>query len=564
MRKFIIILFTIFLFFQNSLQANALSPTLKSVVIANRILKGEIYVSTYFPFYKPTKPITWKEDPFHNKTWRLFYHSLDELKFLTKAYEVTGDKKYLIFGHRVIQSYWKVNSDPKKATDYFAWSSHSMANRTNNLVNFYRYYSKIGIRSNRLNLYTLIQQHAEYLNNDAYYDKLSNHGFFQDIALYSVGKLFPNMPNAEFWKSNALVRTKMHIKTDFTEDGLHKEHSPNYQLLVLSLIERFNKMANDSELSTILLKGQKAFAYTVQSDFTIPRIGDTDTMNMPKPTEFRQLDPNFEYVITNGKKGLQPPLVTNLSNSIGLIRSEWGIGTTAILSANTHGIQHKHADDLSFLLKVNGKDIFIDSGKYNYNTYDPYQIYLRTTFAHNMVTVDGKSYPISVQNIGKSKLTNVTETEDYVLMKGEHTLYNEVTVNRTVIYLKQKNSFLIHDEIISGTIHKTNQIFNLGRDVISQKLDNDTYLLDKTILLKQHQPSSSSEFYGNKNPIRGFASSDFNVLYPIKQLDFESSGTNVQYLTSISMTTLVVTNFVFENGNYSITLSDGSVQTIQP
>lgn len=576
MKKFILVLFSTFLVFQSSYQAYAISPTNKNrhisqnaiernyVAIAKRILKGEIYVSTYFPFYKPTKPINWKEDPFHNKTWRLFYHSLDELDFLTEAYETTGDKRYLQFGYQVIQSYWEANKDPKKATDYFAWSSHTMANRTNNLVNFYQYYSKTGTKSERLNLYAIIQKHGEYLNNASYYDQLSNHGIFQDIALYSVAKYFPNMPNTTIWKSNALYRTKMHIKNDFTEDGLHKEHSPNYQLLILSLIERLNKMANDKDLSTILLKAQKAFSYTVESDFSIPRLGDTDTLTMPKTTDYRQLDPNFEYVITKGQRGTQPPLVTNISNAIGMIRSGWGQGTTtAILSANTQGIVHKHADDLSFLLTVNGKDIFTDSGKYNYNTYDPYQIYLRTTFAHNMITVDDKSYPLVNENIGKSKLTKVIETDESVLMEGEHTLYSDVTVKRTVIYLKRKNIFLIHDQIISDAVHKTNQIFNLGRDVVSQKIDNDTYLLDNLITLKQHKPSISTEYFGQKFPLRGWGSSDFNVLYPIKQLDFAMFGTYIEYFTSISMSSLVVTNFDFENGYYSITLSDGSVQTIQ-
>lgn len=528
---------------------------------ADKILNGELFVSPSYPAFKVTLPVTWKEDPYKNTTWRLYYQSLDALSYLTNAYEMTNDVKYLTYGLGMIQSFWKVNHSPNKATDSYTYESHAMANRTNNLMYFYHYYVNSPIATEDIQNYlkVILRKHGVMLNDDTYYNFRSNHGIYEDRSLIELASYFPDFTTSSEWKAHALYRTKQHILKDFTPEGLHKEHSPLYFLLVMNLIEDINKIAGDAELSQLILKGQNAFSKIVLSDFRLPGLGDSDYANAPITSPYSVLDPEFEYVLTRGEKGKQPALVSNVSDSIAVIRDGWGTNTSSIVfSASNYSVVHKHADDLSFLFSQNGQDIFIDSGKYNYNTREAVQKYLRTTFAHNVVTIDGKSYPISIDNVGKSKISHVIESKDSVVMTGEHTIYSGVTVFRTIIYLKEKKITLIQDEVLSDTPHTANQVFNIGQNISTKSLDSNTIVLNDAITMKQHIPSTLKEYFGQQNPIRGFASTTFNEIFPIKQLDFESSGKNIQYFTSISTTPITVSQFSLAADQYRIKLSDGT------
>ncbi|WP_088042963.1 heparinase II/III family protein [Bacillus sp. EAC] len=576
MRNFMIALLSLSIFISTSIHSFAeknkeiyltkrSSISEKTLDYANQILNGELFVSPNYPAYKVNKSINWKEDPYHKTTWRLYYQSMDTLSYLTNAYEMTNDTKYLNYGLSLIQSFWQFNHNPDKATDSYTYEAHAIGNRTNNLMYFYHFYanSPIATESNKNYLKTILRKHGRILNDSKYYNFRSNHGIYQDRALLELSAYFPAEDESVVWRKNAINRTNEHIKRDFTEDGLHKEHSPMYFSIVLDLINDMNQIAKDNELSKLILRAQNAFSKLVLSDFTLPGIGDSDYTDAPTTTTFSELDPEYEYILTRGKNGKQPALVNNISNSVVVIRDGFGLNTSSIVfNASNFSAVHKHADDLSFLLTQNGQPIFIDSGKYSYDTKDPIQRYLRSTFAHNVVTVDGKSYPISIDNAGKTKISNFIDNSTSVIITGEHTIYNGVSVFRTLIYLKEKKVILIQDEILSDISHKTNQVFNIAQDLLTQAINPTTILLNKTITLKQHKSSIFTEYFGQSSPLRGFASTSFNQYYPIKQLDFESNGKNIQYFTSISTTPITVSNFSLKEDQYTVTLSDGSIYKI--
>ncbi len=573
MKKIIIALLTFTIFLSTSIHSFAevnkaeyltkrRTLTIDTIHYADEVLKGKLFVSPSYPLYTPDKPITWKENPYKIPSWRLYYQSMDVLSYLTSAYELTNNDKYLSYGLGLIKSFWKLNNDPTRPTDIYTYESHVLANRTNNIMYFYHYYINSPIVNDKDKSYikTVLRKHGVVLNDPKYYNFKTNHGIFEDRALIELAVYFPEFTTSAEWRKTAIFRTKQHMLSDFTQEGLHKEHSPLYFLLVMDLIEDINKIAKDAELTQLILKGQNAFSKLVLSDFRLPGIGDSDYAKAPIVNSYSVLDPEFEYVITRGAQGKQPELVSNVSNSVVVIRDGWGDNTSSwVYQASNFSKAHKHADDLSVIFSQNGKDILIDSGKYNYNTREAVQKYLRTTLAHNVVTVDGKSYPVSMDNVGKSKISNVIDSPESVIITGEHTIYSGVRVYRTMVYLKEKKVTLIQDEILSDVVHKTNQIFNIGQDISTKKIDNNnTVLINDSVMLKQHNPSILKEYLGQKDPIRGFASTTANIVFPIKQLDFESSGKNIQYFTSISTTPVTVNQFSLNEDQYSVLLSDGT------
>src|SRR5690606_27063471 len=98
-----------------------------------------------------------------------------------------------------------------------------------------------------------------------------------------------------------------------------------------------------------------------------------------------------------------------------------------------------------FIFRKEGIDIFLDSGMYNYQEDDIIRKYVRSAFAHNAIVVDGRSYELGKENIGKASLLDAKEENNYYYMHACHSLYEGVLFNRKLIYFKDFSSIFIHD-----------------------------------------------------------------------------------------------------------------------
>lgn len=69
-------------------------------------------------------------------------------------------------------------------------------------------------------------------------------------------------------------------------------------------------------------------------------------------------------------------------NQVSLLFDCAKLGYTAIAA-------HGHADALSFVMRLNGNDLFIDSGTYDYYSFPEWRNHFRKTRAHNTIEIDG-------------------------------------------------------------------------------------------------------------------------------------------------------------------------------
>lgn len=74
---------------------------------------------------------------------------------------------------------------------------------------------------------------------------------------------------------------------------------------------------------------------------------------------------------------------SSLNDCASLLVDVAELGYTAIAA-------HGHADALAFTMRVNGQDLLVDSGTFDYFTYPKWRNFFRTTKAHNTVEVDGQ------------------------------------------------------------------------------------------------------------------------------------------------------------------------------
>jgi hypothetical protein len=527
--------------------------------------------------------LTWKEDPYHNSTWRFYFHSLDMVSYLTNAYEKDPNEAYLQKAKWYIDSWMKTNPSKDQQASTSAWRDHSTANRVVNIIYFYNFYKKSSIFDATFNnrLMQILQQHGDFLANDQNYTATNNHGIFQDRSLIELSLLFPTMKNSTYWYNKAIDRLHKHITNDVTDSGIHKEHSPSYHLLVLKLfidIEQFlaSHQKTDSLLSSTILKMEDYLAIITPSNGKLPVMGDSGEESIYVLNSLPIQSQSLKNVVTNKSNEDQ-------SN----IESIYPDGRIAIFQTNRkspspfyflltsafHSKTHKHADDLSFILSSGKTDFFVDSGKYNYEENTAFRKYFRSTLAHNTLTVDGQSYSLTSPVSNRPFFENYAINNEHDYVKARHQLYSGVKIIRTAIYIKKSNSILLNDQFLSNQQHVYTQSFNVGKNVNVVRKNPNVFILNSKIennqveLKQQSNSFSTKQVNGLVSPISGWQSTSFNSKYPITQLQFIKKAPNSSFQSIINTgSTLKVESFSVKTVNnhdeYTIYFNDGSVQKV--
>src|SRR5699024_4961685 len=96
-------------------------------------------------------------------------------------------------------------------------------------------------------------------------------------------------------------------------------------------------------------------------------------------------------------------------------------------------LTHKHKDDLSVTYYVDGHDILVDSGKYNYSYTDKNRQYIVSPLAHNTITIEDETYEL--QNPYEDQLflniKSVRNQDDFKITSGINNLYKDTSLKRT-------------------------------------------------------------------------------------------------------------------------------------
>ncbi len=558
-----------------------IQPNSNSINIANKLVNNQLYVNKIWPTYTFKGSLTWKEDPFKDETWRFYYHSLDMVGYLMNAYEKNHNQAYLKKAKWYIQSWMSANPSPSHQASTAAWDDHSTANRVTNMIYFWHYYKDSSIYDAKFNssLMKMLQKHGDYLADDQHYTANNNHGIFQDRSLIELSLFFPKMKNSPYWYNKAMKRLMVHVQHDVTSSGVHKEHSPSYQLVTLNLFKGIDQFITqhgkkNNQLRTTIEKMENYVAYLVKPDGTLPILGDSSVDSIYPLKNI--ISSKLKYAVTKGAQGVKPAgNAIYPDGGVAIFHNMWGKNTPFYFLFTTayHSNVHKHADDLSFLLTYGKTDYFVDSGKYSYNEHEKYRKYFRSTLAHNTITVDGKSYPLTEGQVKKSKMSRYKNTSNYSYVTGSHTLYKGVTIKRTVVYFNNRNSILVRDVVQSPQKHTYSEVFNIGKDVQVKSTNNKTFILkskleNKQIEFKQLTKASKFKRYtGSTNPIGGWQSLEFNKKLPITQLQFTNQMKNMEYKYVINADSkLGVQNFTVKSqGNsdlYTIEYKNGKHEKI--
>ncbi|MFE7821633.1 alginate lyase family protein [Priestia megaterium] len=561
------------------------SSNSQTVGIADKLMRDELYVNTIWPTYKFNGKLTWKENPYKDDSWSFYFQSLDMVGYLTNAYEQTHSQKYLEKAQWYIESWMNANPSPTKQASRFAWKDHSTANRVVTMIQFWEQYKNSAIYDKDFEnkLIEMLEKHGDFLMDDKNYSAGSNHGIFQDRSLIELALIFPDMSHSEQWYKKGMGRLITHVEGDVTKSGVHKEHSPSYHLLVLNLFKSINGFikqfnVNEPKLKDGISKMEDYLAFIGNQSGELPMLGDSQPESLYSLNPKSITSQKLLYVVTKGKQGKKPGQemvyadggTAVFKNDLNNERPLYLLFTSAF-----HSTTHKHADDLSFILNYGKTDFFVDSGKYNYSYTDPYREYFKGTLAHNTLTVDKKSFPVTKDQVNKSKISSSEINKTYSYVTGSHELYKGVKVSRTLVYLKNTNSILVRDVMESNKNHTYTDIFNIGKDVDVKKSASRVFTLTSKLdqqqieLIQLTKMSTIKNYKGSASPIAGWQSLEFNKKLPITQLQFTNSNQkNAEYKFIINTnTTDGVQNYTVKSTPsadiYTIVLKNGKRTSVQ-
>jgi hypothetical protein len=201
-------------------------------------------------------------------------------------------------------------------------------------------------------------------------------------------------------------------------------------------------------------------------------------------------------------------------------------GPLGYLSIAAHG----HADALSFVLSVAGKEILIDPGTYSYHTEPKWRQYFRGTRAHNTVCIDNEDQSVQGGNFmwlqhASAKCLEFSFDENTSRFSGEHDGYRRLkdpVIHRRHI-LQRKNLIRVTDVLTCNDYHRVERCWHFS-EMCDVMIDGDSATARNGPVTVTLRPLESSTdvlaFRGSEDPPAGWVSRRFDVKVPTTSLFF--------------------------------------------
>ncbi|PFO80421.1 hypothetical protein COJ77_18345 [Bacillus cereus] len=442
---------------------------------AEFILKRNSYTLPPFGVIKYSHLIDWEDN--RSRSYLRLIHGQTFLGCLTDGYRETRNVRYIVKGIELIQD-WLKNYSFEKKQNSMAFHDETTALRMQYWLRFYIFAKEALPQDNYEMLEKAMCDTAALLADEEFHATNTNHGMFQDIALLLFAVYFEGeIKECKAYKELAGNRLKRYFECIFTEDGVHKEHSPSYHMLVTSYVKKLAVflVEVDKEMSQTFIeiykKTEPYATYIIRPDGYFPPICDTESKLVGTGTYRRLYDSQeYLYATSKGEKGRAPKETDKVFPKAGyaIFRDDWAKkekGTYVLFTAAYNADYHKHSDDLNLYIYSDG-EIITEAGPNGYNYQDPFTKYAYSSFAHNTLVVDGKGLPRTDQKYDKVYLSDYEITDDRAEATGINLRYEGVEHQRNVKYFKQNKTIVVQDSIASEKSHEYKLLWHVASDIV--------------------------------------------------------------------------------------------------
>lgn len=559
--------------------------------VASRILAEGWKLGSY-PSISVGRDIPWALKTPSLRSWNFHIHCWDMLNPLLKAYSENGTLRFLVAAIQVAEDWVNHYPNPKaqESDGSFAWYDMAVGMRAYRLAYLLQSARHCNLLDAHLDdrLWKSLRDHQRYLADDANIKFHNNHGYYQVAGQLAMGRRFSDqsseMAEAVHQGRERLARI---LEQQFTAEGVHREHSPDYHRMVYETLKALIDagLVEDTDAIAFADKIERALAWFVLPNQRIANFGDSDyrLMRRNRSDATRKWRTHeMRYWVTSGKLGHAHDTHWAAFPESGyfvarhpdakrpdrLEHSSYLAQTCAF-----HSRTHKHADDLSFIWSEHGSDILVDAGRYGYlgktelgsplwhdgHWYaDPGRVYCESTRAHNTLEFDEANLARKGVRPYGSALTRWAETKDGLLAaESECRHFRRIRHARLLFFLP--GDWLVvfdwfHDNL-QGT-HDVKQWFHLAPD-LELKAEAGTYQVELSgtdsplqVASLLPEPTASPPIIGQDMPtMQGWWSPTERELRP--NFAFSYSLTNAR-------TGVFATLFAFTE---KLTIQDGRINT---
>lgn len=524
------------------------------VAVAENLL-DDVWPARGFPLANLGWPLSWNEDPYGDTFWRFYHYGLRPLGDLLYAWQTTGDTRYRDKLVRILRSYTAHDAN-RPFNRLTLDNNHASAFRAMTLVNAYFKLQRAGALPDdlRVALEASIARLGAFLDDPTHYEGGVNLGFNQAGALLMVAENFPAMPGAATWRDTAVRRLQELLTTAIDADGVMVENSPYYHVYVLGLVSEIAEWSRQHEPA--LAAGYTAAArrmlrhaaYVTQPNGYLPMLGATATTFMPSqdPAVYGPLadvDPEFAFAVTRGRRGTPPPDGTHLFPVSGLFTMRSPLGSVANLpnqtfvtfDAGPYRTEHSDLDALGVTMYSHGAPVVPEAGLFHFDQ-QPERAYFHGTRAHNTVVVDGRD-----QAKGAATPGPYGTASGMTWATGTSRLYGGVTHRRAVAVLRQ-GLVLVVDRLASAAPHDYTQTWHLPPGTRTETSGADVLVSDaatgrRTLAIRQAEPTGLGlrTVSGQTTPVlQGWYSAVYGTKVPSPALEYTRTAAGARFATLLA------------------------------
>jgi hypothetical protein len=201
----------------------------------------------------------------------------------------------------------------------------------------------------------------------------------------------------------------------------------------------------------------------------------------------------------------------------------------AVVDAGSLGYRsiaaHGHADALSFVLSVGGREFLVDPGTYAYHTQEAWRQYFRGTSAHNTLRVDGLDQSEQGGNFmwtrharaGCSLWLSSAEKDSFEGWHDGYTRLEDPVRHRRLIELdKEARHLLVEDRVEMAAEHEVELFFHCAERCEVEETAEGYALTRDGIRLEVKLPEggTSEVLRGSVAPMSGWVSRSFDRREP--------------------------------------------------
>ena len=485
-------------------------------------------------------PVNWNCPDISNRSFGFYTNGLMFLDEVYEKYCNTNDEKYAY----IIIDYivdWAEQNPEFNQDDEWEWHDDATAMRVLRMSVFYYEFKDLLQKEEKKLIENSLAYQAKLLASDEFYTEKHNHGMHQDTALFAYALLLGDNGIRETYILIAINRCAEYLDYVYTEDGIHKEHSPFYArdvfvdvILWLVLTKDISPQFSD-HINQYVVGAQKYFIQIIEPDGTWPSLGDSAKTNgIGALSESLSDNDEYQWIVSNGAVGTKPAdEAVFQEGGYAVFRSSWEDApeeaTWMMFVASTFSSTHKHGDDLQVLLYHKG-ELFVEAGRRDYNYSDEMTTWAYSGYGHNVLLVDGEAYPVKKGENGFQSIypealeTGITDYDlvgDVLRVTGKQVRFSNVSQTRTLQYDRMNDNVIIEDvleasEDFEGTllfhvaegveVEEVTAGWNLYRDgelVAVVSVEGKTEFEIETVTGEGKYPYCTWIFNGNETPSYG-------------------------------------------------------------